>query len=129
MNWHLIDSVTLDKPLYGDPCNGCGICCIAQVCRLGIELGDDKNCKALIQNSNGSFSCGLVADPYRFVNEDELEVWQKIDRLTGSNHGEQALKERFAAELGAGLGCDSDDETAAEMIDEAKDYRQLSLSF
>lgn len=51
MRWNLIEAVVLDKPKEGSPCNGCGMCCIAQVCDLGLTLGDDRNCKALIRLS------------------------------------------------------------------------------
>ncbi|MBD8088542.1 hypothetical protein IFT48_00860 [Pseudomonas fluorescens] len=128
MNWHLIDSVSLDKPVYGDPCNGCGVCCIAKVCELGEALGDDQNCKALIQNTDRSFSCGLVVDPYRFLSEESLDVWQAIDAMSDGNAGEQALRESNAQALGAGRGCDSDDDAAQEYIDEARAHLQLSLS-
>lgn len=128
MNWHLIDSVSLDKPVYGDPCNGCGVCCIAKVCELGEALGDDQNCKALIQNTDRSFSCGLVVDPYRFISEESLAVWKAVDAMSDGNAGEQALRESNAQALGAGRGCDSDDDAAQEYIDEARANLQLPLS-
>lgn len=127
MNWHLIESVSLDKPVYGDPCNGCGVCCIAKVCDLGEALGDDQNCKALIQNADHSFSCGLVVDPYRFISPESLVVWQAIDAMSDGNAGEKALRESNAQALGAGRGCDSDDESAQEYIEEARQNMQLQL--
>lgn len=127
MNWHLIESVSLDKPTYGDPCNGCGVCCIAQVCALGEALGDDQNCKALIQNPDRTFSCGLVADPYRFISEDSLAVWRAIDAMSDGNAGEEALRKSNAEALGAGRGCDSDDDAAQEFLDEARANLQLPL--
>lgn len=127
MAWHLIESVSLEKPPYGDPCNGCGICCIAQVCALGLELGDDQNCKALILNADRSFSCGLVTDPYRFISDESLMVWKALDEMSGSNKGEESLKKSNAQALGAGRGCDSDDEAAVEFLQEALDNLQLRL--
>lgn len=127
MTWHLIDSITIEKPVYGDPCNGCGVCCIAQVCDLGKELGDDQSCKALMRNPNRSFSCGLVVDPYRFMPESELAVWKFIDVQGGGRAGEERLKQLNASLLGAGRGCDSDDEAVREYVSEAHANQQLKL--
>ncbi|MEA8593044.1 hypothetical protein PZT57_30825 [Pseudomonas aeruginosa] len=128
MKWHLIESVSLDKPALGSPCNGCGVCCIAQVCDLGVALGDDQNCKALLQRSDGTFSCGLVEDPYRFIPEVDLSKWLTLDQMSGGAAGEQALKSLYAEMLGAGRGCDSDDEALQECIEEAQRFCQLPLS-
>lgn len=128
MKWHLIESVSLDKPAFGSPCNGCGICCIAQVCDLGVGLGDDQNCKALFQRSNGSFACGLVEDPYRFVPEEELSKWRCLDRMSEGAAGEQALKNLYSEMLGAGRGCDSDDEALQACADEARRFFQFPLN-
>lgn len=127
MRWTLIESVTLDKPAFGEPCNGCGLCCISEVCSLGVALGDDRNCKALISKPDGSFSCGLVEAPYRYVNEEVLDTWKAIDDMSDEPVGEQVLSQTYAQVLGAGQGCDSDDEAAQEILAEAKRFRQLAL--
>ncbi|WP_017519973.1 hypothetical protein ACQCLI_32060 (plasmid) [Pseudomonas nitroreducens] len=127
MRWQLIEAVVLDKPVEGDPCNGCGLCCVAQVCDLGMALGDDRNCRALIQNEDFTFSCGLVVAPYRYLADQDLEAWLALDRMSGTNAGEEALKQMNAEALGAGRGCDSDDEEAAKIFEEALDNWQLSL--
>lgn len=127
LRWQLIEAVVLDKPAEGDPCNGCGLCCIAQVCDLGVTLGDDRNCRALIQNTDNTFSCGLVLDPYRFLDADAVKPWRIIDEMSGGNAGEQALKKMNAEGLGAGRGCDSDDEEAAQILEEAHANWQLDL--
>ncbi|MGE8063745.1 hypothetical protein [Pseudomonas sp. NPDC089569] len=127
MAWHLIDSVTIEKPVFGDPCNGCGVCCIAQVCDLGKELGDDQSCKALIRNPDRSVSCGLVVDPYRFTPESELVDWKFIDVQGGGHAGEDRLKKLNASLLGAGRGCDSDDAAVQALLSEAHAHQQLKL--
>lgn len=96
----------LRKPHPGQPCNGCGYCCIESVCLLGLELGNRKHCAALMANSNGSFSCGLVADPYAYLSAEQSATWKKIDELS-AGAGLQALKDCNAHLLGAGRGCDS----------------------
>ncbi|MGF7243961.1 hypothetical protein ABIC11_004417 [Pseudomonas oryzihabitans] len=128
--WHLLHLVTLDKPSQGQPCNGCGLCCIAEVCDLGKELGDEERCRALISLGTGRFACGLVADPYRFLPPERLVPWHAIDQLAPGGQdgqGEQALKAHFAGLLGAGRGCDADDEAIQAFQDEADANRQLSL--
>lgn len=110
-----IPRLHLAKPVFGMPCNGCGLCCRTVVCQLGLELGDRKNCKALVLKQDGSFSCGLVLDPYRFLPEDRLSAWKTIDGFQ-AGAGEQALKDYHAQVLGAGRGCDSDDDYIASAL-------------
>lgn len=129
MQWNLIHSVTLDKPIHGQPCNGCGICCIAKVCELGVTLGDEQNCKALVRSAEGGFYCGMVADPYRYMDEADLSTWKGIDDLKGGAVGELALKAMHAEMLGAGRGCDSDDVAVAEYLAEARANEQLAINF
>lgn len=103
-----IPVVHLDKPREGAACNHCGYCCIEEVCALGRELGDETVCRALERRQDGSFRCGLVHDPYRYLPEDRLAVWRRIDALEpGAVHGETALKASYRDMLGVGQGCDS----------------------
>jgi hypothetical protein len=97
---------TLAKPRHGRPCNGCGYCCISEVCALGLELGDRSVCRALVRKVDGSYSCGLVMDPYRFMPAEQAETWRRIDTIS-AGAGEQAAKDFHAQMLGAGRGCDS----------------------
>lgn len=101
-----IQLVSLDKPKLGSTCNGCGICCISEVCQLGLELGDDKHCKALINKIDGSYACGLVSDPYRFIGSESRAQWMRIDEIR-SGYGESAAKQMYAQLLGAGRGFNS----------------------
>ena len=58
--------VLLAKPPKGDPCNGCGSCCVAEQCFLGAELAevDEETgiCSALVHDGH-RFACALVASP------------------------------------------------------------------
>ena len=96
----------LRKPSPGQPCNGCGYCCIEEVCLLGLDLGNRKQCKALVSNPGGSFSCGLVVDPYAYLSGERAATWKKIDEIQ-AGAGLKALKDCNAHMLGAGRGCDS----------------------
>ena len=105
-----IPVVELDKPPEGAPCNGCGVCCIEQVCSLGQELGDTEVCRALERGEAGAYRCGLVTDPYRYLPPEKLETWQRIDALAPERRlGEEALRQSYRDLLGTGRGCDSKD--------------------
>lgn len=80
------------KPVPGEPCNGCGVCCIAEPCPLGmlISLRRRGPCDMLRwSESPGRYVCGAV---------------QGRSRLGA------ALARRW---IGAGRGCDSDAEVAS----------------
>lgn len=48
------------KPRFRDPCNGRGVCCALEVCRVGLAAGFSEGpCPALIFEA-GRFWCGLV---------------------------------------------------------------------
>lgn len=87
----------LPKPAYGDPCNGCGMCCIAVQCPLSLALfGEQKLCPALEQ-AGRALACGLVRNTADYV--PDLPSW-----------GGPALTEAFGLMLGAGAGCDGQEE-------------------
>lgn len=54
------------KPRQGQACNGCGICCLAEPCPLGVALFRRRTgaCGALVWNSQTlQYRCGALADP------------------------------------------------------------------
>lgn len=54
------------KPEVGAACNGCGLCCAAATCPLGIVLFRRRRgpCPALSW-AEGRYSCGVLTDPRR----------------------------------------------------------------
>ena len=104
-----IPVVTIEKPSFGDSCNGCGHCCIEEVCYYGLQLGDDIHCKALLSNNDGSYSCGLIVSPYSYISSEILSHWKKIDEVSGDYVGEDALRKHYISSLSAGKSCDSSD--------------------
>lgn len=80
------------KPLFGQPCNACGLCCILEQCSLSFAIfGAQPLCPALESVEGGAFTCGLIRDPDHY----------------GVGAGRPAVaSEAFAVILGAGLGCD-----------------------
>jgi hypothetical protein len=54
-------------PAYGAPCNGCGLCCIEEVCEIGQVLGLEGSgaCRGL-RFEDGRYWCGPVREPESF---------------------------------------------------------------
>lgn len=54
------------KPPEGAPCNGCGLCCLAEPCPLGVVVSLRRKgpCKALRWSDDDQrYWCGMVSDP------------------------------------------------------------------
>jgi len=86
-----------DKPVSGRPCNGCGVCCLAEPCPLGQLVSAKRQgaCRALRWDESAArYRCGMVANPR------ELMPW--LPRST------EVLARRLALRwIGAAQGCDS----------------------
>jgi len=86
------------KPAWGQPCNGCGVCCLAEPCPLGMLLSRRRRgaCVALRwQAPPQRYVCGAVAEP--------ATVWPRWSRWA------QPVLVRLARRwIAAGVGCDAD---------------------
>ncbi|MGA0571524.1 hypothetical protein ACO2Q9_12485 [Variovorax sp. VNK109] len=54
------------KPVFGAPCNGCGLCCLSEPCPVGIVVSRRRRgaCDALRwREAESRYVCGMVADP------------------------------------------------------------------
>jgi hypothetical protein len=61
-----IEPAAPPKPAFGAPCNGCGVCCLAQPCPLGMVLSARRHgpCAALRWHARESvYRCGAIAQP------------------------------------------------------------------
>jgi len=84
-----------DKPALGAPCNGCGLCCAAELCPLGRLVFRRKRgpCPALDwRAAERRHWCRLVAAPERHLPKFLAPLAARLAR-------------RWIA---AGTGCDSD---------------------
>lgn len=58
------------KPALAQACNGCGLCCAAEPCPLGMVLSRRRRgaCNALAWEAEGArYRCGVLAEPRRWL--------------------------------------------------------------
>jgi hypothetical protein len=95
------------KPLYGDPCNGCGLCCLEAQCPLSeIMFGVRERCPALEELPAGGYGCGLASSPERYT--PMAPAMRPVAR------------EAFALLIGAGSGCDGSATAADRLVEDAR---------
>ncbi len=87
------------KPALGAPCNGCGVCCLAEPCPVGVLVSKRRHgaCSALLwDDAENLYRCGMVSDPLRQLG------WPAAPR------GWSAwLGRRMRRWIAAGAGCDA----------------------
>lgn len=111
-------TMLLPKPELGEPCNSCGLCCMARVCSAGsIALGlvekwgerAEGPCPALTEDNNHKLVCGIMKRPTN---------WLAVRKSTS------LFRQAFGLLAGIGAGCDSPgdelDETAQTKLFEIK---------
>lgn len=87
------------KPALGEPCNGCGGCCLAVVCPagsaiLGLPEEAPGPCPAL-ERQEARFVCGLVANPCSYAP------------VATAIYGAPAMSEAALLLISSGVGCDA----------------------
>lgn len=86
------------KPASGEPCNGCGICCLLEPCPVGILVSRHRHgrCAALTWvDTEQRYRCGMVMQPAA-----HLPRWLRWST---------PLWRRWSLRLiAAGIGCDCD---------------------
>lgn len=89
----------LKKPAFGEPCNGCGMCCTVEPCAIAKEFLHciTGPCVALETDDNRTY-CGMVRRPVFYL--------LGIDAPPAES-GE--IQSHVAGILRIGAGCDSDD--------------------
>jgi hypothetical protein len=89
-----------DKPLAWQPCNGCGVCCIAVQCPASVKVfGRAQVCPAL-EWDEGRFWCGLMRHPQQYG-----AGIPELDKLSTKLN---ATAVYYQGWLGADIGCDSE---------------------
>lgn len=84
------------KPAVGAACNGCGICCLAEPCPVGMLVSRRRHgaCRALQWDDTGHrYLCGMVVRP--------------ADHLPATLRWSASWWRRWSLRLiAAGIGCD-----------------------
>jgi hypothetical protein len=68
---HLYRSAPM-KPVEGQPCNGCGVCCASEPCPIGVVVSQRRlgPCVALLWREDDSvYRCGVAAEPLAYLPE------------------------------------------------------------
>jgi len=94
------------KPALGATCNGCGICCLAEPCPLGMVISGRRRgaCSALVWNAHSAiYRCGLLGTPAQVAAHLAAlpRWWQR-----GWAWLARPLTRFSARWIGAGIGCD-----------------------
>ena len=92
------------KPALEEPCNGCGVCCLAEPCPLGMVLSRKRTgaCDALVWvASAATYRCGAVTEPQEVLQRALPAVLRTLrDPLS------PALTRLAVRWIAAGTGCD-----------------------
>lgn len=108
-----IEPLAPPKPAFGAPCNGCGLCCLAEPCPLGVLVSRKRTgaCTALRWNDAESrYRCGMVSDAAGVMGA----------RWRWAAPWVQRLARRW---ISAGSGCDATLEAVAP-VDGASNAKQ-----
>ena len=105
------------KPVLGQPCNGCGLCCAAEACAIAVILipgtTPAMSCPALEWEGGRSW-CGMVRHPFKYS-----------ERAAASGMTEKAFGTLVSEDLGGvGGACDSVDNEWAGAT--AREYLEQS---
>jgi hypothetical protein len=87
-----IQALAPAKPGFGAACNGCGVCCLAEPCPLGVLLSRSRSgpCKALVwEQGLQQYRCGALGSKEAGLRARVVGRW-----------------------IAAGAGCDCDLEPA-----------------
>lgn len=83
--------MVMRKPAHGQPCNGCGLCCMIARCDLGKQLFGDIRapCPALTQTGAHAYSCGIVdmLAAKRYASDDARELFDAARLLVRAGEG------------------------------------------
>lgn len=90
------------KPPEGQPCNGCGVCCLAEPCPVGVLVSRRWKgaCKALVWSDEAKrYHCGLMGRA--MLAGARVSLWRR-------------LWQRWVRRMiSAGSGCDASIEVQA----------------
>lgn len=84
--------LSAQKPPYGDPCNGCGMCCQEEACHLSVVyLGSSVAPCIALEWDGERYRCGLVLHSSKYLETPEF--------------GDEVIAPLLSELLGVGKGC------------------------
>lgn len=99
------------KPALGAPCNGCGICCLAEPCPLGVVLSARRTgaCSALRWNGDAvRYECGAITQPEAVLHAALSKFRLPTKLQPGMARSLASRLPRWAMRwVAAGQGCDA----------------------
>lgn len=94
------------KPALGEPCNGCGVCCLLEPCPLGVVISGHRTgaCAAVVWSDDmRRYQCGMLLQPAVVLATRWPHGPQGVYKLLGWLLGRCAPRW-----ISAGSGCDAD---------------------
>lgn len=94
------------KPVWGAPCNGCGVCCLVEPCPLGVVLSGRRSgsCSALRWRAEEQrYTCGAITDAQAVLAASWIPLAGVASALLARWLPIWALRW-----VSAGTGCDCD---------------------
>ncbi|MCV2366758.1 hypothetical protein [Roseateles oligotrophus] len=88
------------KPAEGQPCNGCGVCCLSEPCPIGMLVSRRRQgscCALLWSDPDRRYVCGMLIAPLQVLG------W----RGAATGRLSKLLTRISARWIAAGIGCDS----------------------
>lgn len=107
------------KVALGAPCNGCGICCVAEPCPVGVLLSGRRTGACAALRWNGAlYRCGALTVPRDVAAERLPHNLRWLAPIL-----EFGLRRLGARWIAAGTGCDCELEVAASpTIDDSQPH-------
>lgn len=100
----MLEKPSLEKPKFGEPCNGCGLCCLSIPCPIARDLigAFEAPCPAL-EIDEGRYWCGIIRNPSKHIYGLGQKPWS-----------DQTIREMLLSSGMWGCGCDSSDQVVKD---------------